>query len=102
MWILSTGKTVELEMKNQALACNFEHSSHSLILDVADPMWCNYFTKEELDEIKNHNVPSVPALPNGFIKYLEALRPAKTAKEADRLAYEKLSNVRDVPSYAWA
>ncbi|KAG2232933.1 hypothetical protein INT48_006187, partial [Thamnidium elegans] len=43
-----------------ALECKFEHIVHSMVLDVSDKTWLKYFTPEEIQEIKNHQM-KVPA-----------------------------------------
>ncbi|KAF7727424.1 hypothetical protein EC973_007588 [Apophysomyces ossiformis] len=80
MWTLSTGKKVELVMKEMALACNFEHPCHSVILDLRDSIWSDYFTVSELEEIRSYNWKPLPDLPSDLQQYLDSFRTSQWAK----------------------
>ncbi|KAG1471986.1 hypothetical protein G6F56_001801 [Rhizopus delemar] len=56
-------------MKEFALACNFEHPVHSLVLDLSDESWKKYFSDQDIAEMMNYNktLPELPAELNNFI-----------------------------------
>ncbi|KAI9018723.1 hypothetical protein CLU79DRAFT_705632 [Phycomyces nitens] len=68
MWTLSTGTVVELKMEEFSKACNFDHPSHSLILDPDDTLtWDGTFTRQELDEIRSFKAPAFEIVPKTII-----------------------------------
>ncbi|KAI9301131.1 hypothetical protein BJ944DRAFT_243553 [Cunninghamella echinulata] len=69
-WKLSTGTVVEDVMEKVAIECKYEHPVHSLILDIKDSVWNDYFSTIELDEITNHNRKSLSSLPSTLVDYL--------------------------------
>ncbi|CAO3588796.1 unnamed protein product [Absidia cylindrospora] len=73
MWTWTTGKKVEQQMEKWALACNYEHPCHSLIMDAEDNIWDDRFTKEELNEIDTYNNIPFPPLPTELTNYLYAM-----------------------------
>ncbi len=72
MWALSTGKIVEKQMALFASSCIYEHLAHSLILDVSDSIWTEYFTTEEIKEIMNTNRTTLPSLPEDLSNYINS------------------------------
>ncbi|CEJ05065.1 hypothetical protein RMCBS344292_19013 [Rhizopus microsporus] len=48
-WTLKTGRNVEDKSTRDFI---YEHPTHSFILDINDPVWKNYFSNEELLEVK--------------------------------------------------
>ncbi|CEI90212.1 hypothetical protein RMCBS344292_04541 [Rhizopus microsporus] len=58
MWKLSSGVVVEKKVKEFALACNFEHSVHSLVLDLSNESWKKYFSDQDIAEMMNYNESS--------------------------------------------
>lgn len=92
MWKLKTGTFVERQMERFALACNYEHPCHSLIFDSGDKCWDEYFTEEELIEIKSYQLKKFPPLPLELKEYLQNLLEY-TSLDLDTL-YCKLSTVR--------
>ncbi|CAO3593564.1 unnamed protein product [Absidia cylindrospora] len=81
MWHLSTGTIVEKQMEKLAMACIYEHSCHSLVIDTEDPMYDDYFTAEELNEIQTHNAAPLPDLPVNINQCLTDLQSASTPDE---------------------
>ncbi|KAI7860804.1 hypothetical protein BDC45DRAFT_529428 [Circinella umbellata] len=61
-------------MKKYAITCKFEHPIHSLILDIDDKMWVKdeYFTKKEMEEIKDARCAKDPELPTQLTEYLDS------------------------------
>ncbi|ORZ18879.1 hypothetical protein BCR42DRAFT_411781 [Absidia repens] len=102
MWTLSTGKKVETTMRTLAMSCEYEHPCHSLILDVNDTTWDDYFTKEELMEIEAYNDLTFPPLPSELAAFLDNLSTAKNAKEARQLIFANGLDDSDVESCKWA
>ncbi|KAG1310630.1 hypothetical protein G6F62_014580 [Rhizopus arrhizus] len=51
-------------MEELSKKCNFDHPSHSLILDPEDTLtWDGIFTKQELDEIRSFRSPAFESVP---------------------------------------
>lgn len=73
MWKLSTGKLVELQMLKMVESCNFEHPAHSFILDTEDENWMEYFTYDEMKEIKICDVPPMGNIPTELSSILEGV-----------------------------
>jgi hypothetical protein len=65
----------------------FSSPCHSLILDVSDASWNNYFTDAELQEIKTVNLKSLPSLPTDLQEYLDSIKQLKSIDTA----YNKLN-----------
>ncbi|KAI9010984.1 hypothetical protein CLU79DRAFT_891055 [Phycomyces nitens] len=102
MWTLSTGTIVEKRMEELAKKCVVEHPCHSLILDLEDKTWNDYFTQAELDEIRDHRYKNMIAPPPEFKEYLEGLLQNDDIKKMHR---DLLSNYYDPdtsPSCYWA
>ncbi|CAO3687004.1 unnamed protein product [Rhizopus stolonifer] len=97
MWTLSTGTVVEKKMKEFALVCNYEHPVHSLILDTSDICWKNYFTSDELDEIKTMNMKNLCDLPDSLNAYTEAIRQVSDITELKK----RLSQELEDPACEW-
>ncbi|KAI7907456.1 uncharacterized protein BX663DRAFT_864 [Cokeromyces recurvatus] len=91
MWTLSTGKIVEKQMALFASSCIYEHLAHSLILDVSDSIWTEYFTTEEIKEIMNTNRTTLPSLPEDLSNYINSF-DKEFVKPLD-LYYQAHSNV---------
>ncbi|KAI8147116.1 hypothetical protein BJV82DRAFT_509094 [Fennellomyces sp. T-0311] len=70
-WKLSNGTIVEKQVEKMAMESKVEHPCHSMILDPRDPAWLQYFTKEELAEIKGYNPPTFINLPKKLSDYLD-------------------------------
>ncbi|KAK4512003.1 uncharacterized protein ATC70_004002 [Mucor velutinosus] len=73
MWKLSTGKVVEEEMMKLAISKDHEHLCHSLIMDVRDRCWNDYFSPAEMEEIKSYKALQLPVLPSNVTTYMEEL-----------------------------
>ncbi|KAG2220000.1 hypothetical protein INT45_001899 [Circinella minor] len=73
-WQLPTGKIVEDTMHEFVKQCIYEHSSHSVILDVMDSCWRTYFTPDEMKEIRNYHKPQLKPLPVELKEYLDKFR----------------------------
>lgn len=80
-WILKTGKVVEDTMRSLAIICKYEHPVHSLILDPSDDTWKDYFTEDELNEIRTCNSIALPSFPLEYQQYLDKYDQDLTAKE---------------------
>jgi hypothetical protein len=72
MWVLSTGTIVEKQMAAFALDCIYEHPAHSLILDVSDGVWKDYFSIEEINEIIGTKRTPLPSLPEELSMYINS------------------------------
>ncbi|KAI8140993.1 hypothetical protein BJV82DRAFT_620372 [Fennellomyces sp. T-0311] len=83
MWKLSTGTIVEKQMEKLTLDCNYEHQTHSLIMDCSLTVWNDYFTKEELDEIRNYNPIAIRELPSELNDYIRSYLGKHTLEELD-------------------
>jgi hypothetical protein len=53
----------------------FQSPCHSLILDVEDGTWRDYFTEAELDEIRDHKSKELIPPPTELKEYLDSLAP---------------------------
>ncbi|KAI7850074.1 hypothetical protein BDC45DRAFT_263654 [Circinella umbellata] len=77
MWTLKTGRKVEKVMERCTKDYKVEHhnlyirGAHSIIMDPLDPVWDNYFTEEEREEISNTSPPQLPPLTPKMIEYLQ-------------------------------
>lgn len=58
-------------METLVKSSSYEHPVHSLILEPTDPVWADYFTKEELNEIKKIHQKALPKIPEEFSDYLD-------------------------------
>lgn len=57
-------------MKSLIQETVYEHPVHSLILDLSDPIWVNYFDENELEEIRTMNMKKILALPLDLSAYI--------------------------------
>ncbi|KAG2219126.1 hypothetical protein INT45_000498 [Circinella minor] len=73
-WMLSSGKVVEDVMHSFVKECSYEHSAHSLILDIHDPCWNGRFTPDELNELRTYHKPNLQPLPQDLQEYLNKFR----------------------------
>ncbi|KAL9539474.1 hypothetical protein MBANPS3_010242 [Mucor bainieri] len=65
MWTLPNGTVVEDVMKEVALKFDYEHPSHSLILDVTDTCWSKVFQEHkdrEREESRDFRLAQLPAV----------------------------------------
>ncbi|KAL7309982.1 hypothetical protein PS15m_010796 [Mucor circinelloides] len=92
MWKLSTGALVEEQMMKLAISQEYEHLSHSLIMDIRHKCWLSYFSLEEIDEIKCHEAVQLPLLSSNLKSYIDQLvaTPRSTL-------YETLNEVTHAP-----
>ncbi|KAG2209188.1 hypothetical protein INT47_005480 [Mucor saturninus] len=84
MWKLSSGVVVEKKMEEFALACDFEHPVHSLVLDLGDESWKKYFSDQDIAEMMNYNEKKLPELPaelNNLILEARKLPDADSFKQ---------------------
>jgi hypothetical protein len=65
---------------------------HSLIFDSGDKCWDEYFTEEELIEIKSYQLKKFPSLPVELKEYLQKLLEY-TSLDLDAL-YSELNTIR--------
>ncbi|KAI7852076.1 hypothetical protein BDC45DRAFT_514248 [Circinella umbellata] len=77
-WVLSTGTIVEEKMKELGMKLNTEHPCHSMILDTTDPVWLDYFTEIELEEIEREKQVAVSELPGKIQVYLDNYKDLRT------------------------
>ncbi|CEG67065.1 hypothetical protein RMATCC62417_03540 [Rhizopus microsporus] len=96
-WKLSTGTVVEEKMKEYAIDCNYEHPVHSLVLDTSDKIWKNYFSNEELFEIKRYNNKQFRDLPVLLRTYLDSLKESNDAASLKK----KLDKEQTCPACEW-
>ncbi|KAL9555875.1 hypothetical protein MBANPS3_002157 [Mucor bainieri] len=63
-WALASGAIVEDQMKQLAVASQYEHPVHSYILDPADSLWQRkmYFSPEDIPEIIEYKAKPLPPL----------------------------------------
>lgn len=73
MWKLSTGKYVEKAMYEMAKNLNYEHPVCSVILDMNDKNWEEYFSADELDEINAAANIEKQLLPTYFQTFLDGI-----------------------------
>lgn len=50
---------------------HYEHTCLSFILDLADPLWANYFSAEEINEVRTFNSVQLPVLEDETQKYID-------------------------------
>ncbi|CAO0793120.1 unnamed protein product [Mucor circinelloides] len=74
MWRLSAGTVVEEKMRDFALRKDHEHLCHSLIFDVKDKCWTEYFSPDEVLEIQEYKSVNLPPVPNEMQFYLNQLK----------------------------
>ncbi|KAG2227384.1 hypothetical protein INT45_004340 [Circinella minor] len=79
-WPLSTGTVVEQKIKELAMKLKNEHPCHSMILDTSDPVWLDYFTKEELHEIEDEKKVPISKLPDNMTNYLDNYKNLKSLR----------------------
>ncbi|CAO3593563.1 unnamed protein product [Absidia cylindrospora] len=101
MWRLSTGTLVEQQMDKLALECKYEHSCHSLILDIYDTQYNKYFTAEERDETRTHNASPFPTLPDEIEELLTALEYAPSIDACLSTIQQQLFSSHNQPALAW-
>jgi hypothetical protein len=58
-------------MKALAELSSYEHPAHSMIIDPDDQVWKDYFTLDELNEIKTFNVKPLKNIPEELESYLD-------------------------------
>ncbi|KAI7854801.1 hypothetical protein BDC45DRAFT_569042 [Circinella umbellata] len=77
-WLLSrddgSQAFVEDEIVKYTENCDYEHCSHSLILNVDDPVWEPFFSECEMQEISTKGVASLPSLPSTIDNILNSCR----------------------------
>ncbi|KAG1472238.1 hypothetical protein G6F56_001656 [Rhizopus delemar] len=61
-WRLKSGRFVEDIVMQAINDSTFEHPCLSYIVDLADPIWPNYFSPEETDEVRTYNFVELPDL----------------------------------------
>ncbi|KAL9548249.1 hypothetical protein MBANPS3_005776 [Mucor bainieri] len=89
MWKLSTGTFVEEKMRECALEKDHEHLAHSLILNVKDNDWYNYFSPQEMDEITGYLPVDFPPVAE-LDTYLNQLESLSSEELYEKLVSEKL------------
>lgn len=67
--------------------------SHSLILDVRDKCWLDYFSEQEIAEIKNHHAVELPMLPANITTLIDEF----ACTPRDKL-YDKINEVKYAPN----
>ncbi|OBZ80776.1 hypothetical protein A0J61_11175 [Choanephora cucurbitarum] len=70
-WYLSTGTCVNEKMKQLVELSVFEHPVHSLIFDPDDQIWLEYFSVDELDEIRTFKQKPLQELPTDLQNCLD-------------------------------
>ncbi|EPB80999.1 hypothetical protein HMPREF1544_12313 [Mucor circinelloides 1006PhL] len=73
MWKLSSGTLVEEQMMKLAITKDHEHLCHSLLMDVRDSCWKEYFSSAEIDEIRRYEAIELPDLPVDVKAYMDEL-----------------------------
>ncbi|KAG1136679.1 hypothetical protein G6F38_011867 [Rhizopus arrhizus] len=73
MWKLFTGKYVEKAMYDMEKNLNYEHPICSVILDMNDKNWEEYFSADELDEINEAANMEKQLLPTDFQTFLDGI-----------------------------
>lgn len=61
-WKLASGRYVEDQMLLLVKGSSYGHPVHSLIIDPRDKIWKNFFTEDELKEIRTYNIKPLPDL----------------------------------------
>ncbi|KAI9279893.1 hypothetical protein BY458DRAFT_545049 [Sporodiniella umbellata] len=59
-WRLKSGRFIEDVVMQAINDSTFEHPCLSYIVDLADPIWPNYFSPEETDEVRTYNSVELP------------------------------------------
>ncbi|GAN11802.1 hypothetical protein MAM1_0985d11403 [Mucor ambiguus] len=95
MWKLSTGKLVEEQMQKLALSKDHEHLAHSLVLNVQDHCWQEYFTDSELDEIKYYKAIELPVLPSNVQVLLDDLKTTANSNLYNKVTQEIHASTSD-------
>ncbi|KAG1174093.1 hypothetical protein G6F46_011207 [Rhizopus delemar] len=101
MWKLSTGKLVELQMLKMVESCNFEHPAHSFILDTEDENWMEYFTYDEMKEIKICDVPPMGNIPTELSSILEGVDNSMNIDDLHRRISATYYNPRNQHACHW-
>lgn len=70
--------------------------SHSLILNINDNDWLNYFTEVELAEVRNHHSVELPPVPVEVEAYLSELRGLCPRDLYTKVSSEELALNSDV------
>ncbi|KAF1796628.1 hypothetical protein FB192DRAFT_1402969 [Mucor lusitanicus] len=86
MWKLSTGTIVEDKMREVALSMEYEHPTHSLILDISDKCWEKIFEKDEKNEIRSYRCTDLPVMSpevESYLKELQGLSGVDLKKKVD-------------------
>ncbi|CEG69675.1 hypothetical protein RMATCC62417_05712 [Rhizopus microsporus] len=81
-WKISSSRYVEEVMQESAQILDYEHPSCSMILQIDDDHWFDFFTTEELNEIKaatENNV--VTRLPDNMKNFLNTIPRTANIKE---------------------
>lgn len=73
MWCLSSGRSVEKVMRDFSEKSNYLHPANSLVLDLEDDHWSEWFTELELQEINAATERQKKHLPQEMKSYLDAL-----------------------------
>ncbi|CAO3610615.1 unnamed protein product [Cunninghamella blakesleeana] len=101
MWVLSTGTIVEKKMEQFATICNFEHPCHSLVFDPDDLTWNDYFSSEELQEIRCFNRVELKELPSAMKKFGSELQDLKSIEEIHKCCFGKYFHPVDDYDIYW-
>ncbi|KAG1465970.1 hypothetical protein G6F56_004782 [Rhizopus delemar] len=70
-WKLANGTLVEDQMLCLVKASVYEHPVHSLIIDPRDKIWKDFFTEDELKEIRTYNLKPLPDLSEDMQEILQ-------------------------------
>ncbi|KAL9538383.1 hypothetical protein PS6_011572 [Mucor atramentarius] len=73
-----------------ALSNEHKHLSHSLILNIKDKRWYEYFSPAEIEEIRNYRPVDLPPVPQELDTYLNELKsvPSKDLYYAKLVSQE--------------
>ncbi|OAD02037.1 hypothetical protein MUCCIDRAFT_163979 [Mucor lusitanicus CBS 277.49] len=69
--------------------------SHSLIFNLREIVWGNYFEDYETDEIRQYNAVELPEMPADVIKYLSQLKGLTEEEIYNKLSTENFDIVSD-------
>lgn len=93
-WRLKSGRYVEDVVLKAVNDCSFEHPCLSYIIDLADPVWKNYFTSEEFEEVKNHNPVELPVIHDEVQTFIDSYDNSTLKTAGDYYTFASNQNLK--------
>ncbi|KAI9260676.1 hypothetical protein BDA99DRAFT_88669 [Phascolomyces articulosus] len=94
-------KSVEEKVREFALAYNYWHPCHSLIVDVDDIKWETVFTKEELEEIQGYGDPTLNEIPEELRAKLNEISQLDSATDVYKYGLKLQHDPITQPLLSW-